>query len=42
MTVLDRVFQFLALAALLAATQALAQTPYNLNAPEKRAIRTVI
>lgn len=42
MTELGRVFQFLALLALLAAAPALAQTPSNLPAPEKRAIRTVI
>ena len=42
MTVLGRVFQLLALLALLAATPALAQNPSNLPAPERGAIRTVI
>ena len=42
MTVLGRVFQLLALVALLAAAPAFAQKPSNLPAPEKRAIQTVI
>ncbi len=42
MTVFGRVFQLLALVAVLAAAPALAQAPSNLPGPEKRAIRSVI